>query len=93
MYYGHPSYVLAMICNTFFFLVFSDLEISRELQQSLFGTSNNKTAAFKTESTKDETSSTKLKGLEVLSTKDQVAVTRRPQPELMLDEVDEDIGG
>ena len=94
MYYGHPSYVLAMICNTFFFLVFSDLEISRELQQSLFGTSNNKTAAFKTESTKDETSSTKLKGLEGLSTtKDQGAATRRLQPDLMLDEVDEEIGG
>ena len=49
---------------------------------------------FKTQSTKDETSSTKLQGLEVLSTtKDQVAATRRPQPDLMLDEVDEEIGG
>ena len=73
-------------------MVFSGLEISKERQQ----TSINKTAAFKTQSTKDETSSTKLKGLEVLSTsttKDQVAATRRPQPDLMLDEVDEEIGG
>ena len=76
-------------------MVFSGLEISRERQQSsLFGTSINKTAVFKTQSTKDETSSTKLKGPEVLSTtKDQVAATRRPQPDLMLDEVDEEIGG
>ena len=75
-------------------MVFSGLEISRERQQPLFGTSNNKTAVFKTQSTKDETSSTKLQGLEVLSTtKDQGAATRRPQPDLMLDEVDEEIGG
>ena len=74
-------------------MVFSGLEISRERQQSLLGTSINKTAVFKTQSTKDETSSTKLKGLEVSTTKDQVAVTRRPQPDLMLDEVDEEIGG
>ena len=75
-------------------MVFSGLEISREGQQPLFGTSNNKTAVFRTQSTKDETSSTKLKGLEGLSTtKDQVAATRRPQPDLMLDEVDEEIGG
>ena len=74
-------------------MVFSGLEISRERQQSLLGTSINKTAVFKTQSTKDETSSTKLKGLEVSTTKDQVAATRRPQPDLMLDEVDEEIGG
>ena len=75
-------------------MVFSGLEISRERQQPLFETSINKTAVFKTQSTKDETSSTKLKGPEVLSTtKDQVAATRRPQPDLMLDEVDEEIGG
>ena len=81
-----------MTCNTFF-MVFSGLEISRERQQSLLGTSINKTAVFKTQSTKDETSSIKLKGLEVSTTKDQVAATRRPQPDLMLDEVDEEIGG
>ena len=74
-------------------MVFSGIEISRERQQSLLGTSINKTAVFKTQSTKDETSSIKLKGLEVSTTKDQVVATRRHQPDLMLDEVDEEIGG
>ena len=73
-----------------FFMLFSSLEISKDRQ---FGTSISKTAVFKTQSTKDETSSIKLKGLEVSTTKDQVAATRRPQPDLMLDEVDEEIGG
>ena len=71
-------------------MLFSSLEISKDRQ---FGASINKTAVFKTQSTKDETSSIKLKGLEVSTTKDQVAATRRPQPDLMLDEVDEEIGG
>ena len=71
-------------------MLFSSLEISKDRQ---FGTSISKTAVFKTQSTKDETSSTKLKGLEVSTTKNQVAATRRPQPDLMLDEVDEEIGG